>query len=407
MRGAVPTATIAKAPGAGETKLKQLPERKWDCLFTDDVRWSKNAKGQHTVNDYVLLRELGHGSFGRVQLCERRVGAAPWRRFAMKIMSKPRLRRLSEYTNTPSGGMQKVTAEDKMRQEIEIMRHLYHRNVVLLFEVLEENANAGRDDPDDEGRVCMVQEYMEGGATMMCDDETGLFKRPSWRVGADRGGGEGARMTRGGNVYSEMEAKALFRDLAEGLLYLHDRGVIHRDVKPDNLLLYENGTLRICDFGCARRVSAASRSEGWDPSSPSVAATSTQAEEEELLTDSVGTYMFHSPESVSGDGAPYSGRAADAWAAACTLYGWTFGHLPFYDEGLEQLFAKIREEEVEVGRAVSAELASLLRGMLAKDPSRRIGLRAALEHPWMEGVPDRPKPAGFCPSTTPAADPES
>lgn len=66
----------------------------------------------------MLLEELGRGSYGRVYLCERRVGdgvATPWRRFAMKVMNKPRLRRLSEYVNVPSGGMRKVTAEDKVR----------------------------------------------------------------------------------------------------------------------------------------------------------------------------------------------------------------------------------------------------------------------------------------------------
>lgn len=66
----------------------------------------------------MLLEELGRGSYGRVYLCERRVGDGvdtPWRRFAMKIMSKPRLRRQSEYVNVPSGGMRKVTAEDKVR----------------------------------------------------------------------------------------------------------------------------------------------------------------------------------------------------------------------------------------------------------------------------------------------------
>lgn len=86
----------------------------WDCLFTNTVKWGKNQEGQDIVNEYVLLGELGRGSFGRVHLCERRVDSPPWRRFAMKIMSKPRLRRLSEYVNVPGGGMRKVTAEDKV-----------------------------------------------------------------------------------------------------------------------------------------------------------------------------------------------------------------------------------------------------------------------------------------------------
>lgn len=77
--------------------------------------WGKNDEGQQTLNEYVLLGELGRGSYGRVQLCERRAGKPPWRRFAMKVMSKPRLRRLSEYVNTPAGGMRKITAEDKVR----------------------------------------------------------------------------------------------------------------------------------------------------------------------------------------------------------------------------------------------------------------------------------------------------
>lgn len=123
-------------------------------------------------------------------------------------------------------------------------------------------------------------------------------------------------------------------------------------------------------------------------------------EEEEGLTDSVGTYTFHCPESVAGDGKAYSGRAADAWAAACTLYCWTFACLPFHDPSLELVFEKIKGQELDVGRAVSPELASLLRGMLCKDPLRRVGLEAALEHPWMQGVPDPPPPAGFVPKSS-------
>lgn len=107
------------------------------------------------------------------------------------------------------------------------MRHLYHRSVVLLFEVLEERDEweGGPDDGGHEGRVCMVQEYMEGGPTMTYDDESGLFQRPQ---GSSNGGGTGPGV---GTAFSEDEAKPLFRDLLQGLLYLHGKNIVHRDVK--------------------------------------------------------------------------------------------------------------------------------------------------------------------------------
>lgn len=118
-----------------------------------------------------------------------------------------------------------------MRQEIEVMRNLYHRSVVLLFEVLEEREEWEDPGGVSEGRVCMVQEYMEGGATLTYDDDAGLFKRPN--AGGGAVGAEG-RAIGGGEVastYSEDEAKPLFRDLVQGLLYLHGKGIVHRDIK--------------------------------------------------------------------------------------------------------------------------------------------------------------------------------
>lgn len=115
-----------------------------------------------------------------------------------------------------------------MRQEIEVMRNLYHRSVVLLFEVLEEREEW--EDPHglSEARVCMVQEYMEGGPTLTYDDEAGLFKRPNAGMGTVGADGRASGVA---NAYSEDEAKPLFRDLVQGLLYLHGKGIVHRDIK--------------------------------------------------------------------------------------------------------------------------------------------------------------------------------
>ncbi|CAN0106667.1 unnamed protein product [Discosporangium mesarthrocarpum] len=260
--------------------------------------------------------------------------------------------------------------------------------------------------PPGEGRVCMVVEYMERGATMIYDEFQGCFSVPG-----------------SGGVYSEEEAKPLFRDLVEGLIYLHGEGIVHRDIKPENLLLFENGTLRICDFGCSRRlvprktcenaaVSGDSggggtggggegdrgRSRSNKPIGKDKGKDDEEEEEEdrwEGLTDSAGTLAFHSPECVSGDGRPHSGTQADAWAAAATLYCWVFGHLPFSAPSPEPMFERIRAGGPELGDAISPELADLISRMLQGDPRRRLGLRGARAHAWLRDVPDPPPPAGF------------
>eukprot|EP00612_Vaucheria_litorea_P000502 CAMPEP_0171452858 /NCGR_PEP_ID=MMETSP0945-20130129/798_1 /TAXON_ID=109269 /ORGANISM="Vaucheria litorea, Strain CCMP2940" /LENGTH=249 /DNA_ID=CAMNT_0011977609 /DNA_START=331 /DNA_END=1077 /DNA_ORIENTATION=+ len=248
---------------------------------------------------------------------------------------------MAEYVNEEHGscGMKKVTAEDKVRREIEIMRHLFHRNVVLLFEVIE----GQNDQCDEESFICMVMELMKGPSMKYFND--GKF----YINGTE------------GLVYSEMEAKSLFRDLLSGLQYLHDKKICHRDIKPDNLMIYENGTLRIADFGCARK---------FPPDSNPV------------LRNTDGTFSFLAPECLNEKGEFYCPFKADIWASGITLYAWIFGVVPFYRTSPEPLYEAIRSDPLEFGSALHDGSIEIFVGVLNRDPEKRFSIERCLRSKW-------------------------
>lgn len=152
----------------------------------------------------------------------RRLRRAKARLFAMKTFSKKMLRRLKDYCAEPAGGkedgaaeadaegevpmrMRAVTALDRVHDEIEIMRSLYHRNIVLLFEVIE---------ADDSDKLYMVLEYMARGPCMVYRPDAKDFY---------------SRVT-GGTLPEEL-ARSYLSDILLGLQYLHQRQICHRDIK--------------------------------------------------------------------------------------------------------------------------------------------------------------------------------
>ena len=189
-----------------------------------------------------------------------------------------------------------------VHHQVDVMRHLWHRNVVLLFEVM--------DDPTADS-IGLVMEYCSGGCSMAYNEEEQRFISPAT----------------GGGLPEPLAAK-YFDDVARGLAYLRSRNIAHRDIKPENLLLSDDGNVRIADFGCARCFGLATDAATPPTVLATTSTTSGEArdgkdgggEDEDddappvatadgVVSDTSGTYYFLSPEACSGR--PYSAYDAD------------------------------------------------------------------------------------------------
>ena len=197
------------------------------------------------------------------------------------------------------------------------MKKLNHHNLVSLYEVL--------DDPTEDS-LYMVLEMCKKGVVM--------------RVG----------MNETADPYDSENCRCWFRDLILGIEYLHAQGVVHRDIKPDNLLLTEDDVLKIVDFGV---------SEMFEKSSDMMTAKS------------AGSPAFLPPElCVSGHGG-ISGKAADIWSMGVTLYCLYYGKIPFEKTAVLELYEAIKNDDPEI-RECDDDFADLMRRLLEKDPSKRI-----------------------------------
>ena len=239
-----------------------------------------------------------------------------------------------------SGGVDKsdLVMED-IANEIEILKALDHPSVLHL------HAHYVSEHGD---KVYLVTELLEGGELL------------------------DALLDRGN--YTEADAGAIMRPVLEGLAYLHSRGVTHRDLKLENLLLADASDLssvRIADFGLAKAAFSAAGGER-----PGVGAI-------------CGTPSYLAPEIIAGQ--RYT-PAVDCWAAGVCLYILLSGVVPFNwtdrpGADLRELFERITAGVYSLDgpewEGVSTDAKDLVRGLMCVDVSRRLTAQAALAHRWL------------------------
>lgn len=160
-------------------------------------------------------------------------------------------------------------------------------------------------------------------------------------------------------------ARRLYRQVVDGVNYLHERLVVHRDLKLENLLLDRAGeAVKIIDFGFATQV----------------------AGRDAKLRAFCGTPSYMAPEIVRGE--PYSGFATDVWALGVVLFAILCGSLPFSGCTEMQLYAKIRRGVFPCPEALGEPARRLVKGSLRYDPPTRPSTSQVLRHPWLSiGAP--------------------
>jgi serine/threonine protein kinase len=320
---------------------------------------------RYFVNNYILLDTLGKGSYGEVRLCRDRQYSDL---YAMKIISKDMMKKRK------NGNTNETYFED-IKREIAIMKKLLHPNVLRLYEVL--------DDPK-VNKLYLVLEYMKKGDLLsyLRDkyDAQSMNTTGSKHQGATQPGNDGTTAnaapattaTTGGKkvkakpiLLDELELWNIFRQVSSGLKYLHYQSVVHGDIKPQNLLVSDDGIVKIADFGISKMLHASGQ----------------------RLADAGGTPAFMSPELCSGE--TFSGQLADVWALGATMFMLRFGHPPFVAKTILNLYNKIQNDSLVFPFAIDASLKDLLSRMLEKDPEKRLSLNEVTLHPWLQ-VPPQP-----------------
>ncbi|XP_044285249.1 serine/threonine-protein kinase MARK1 isoform X5 [Varanus komodoensis] len=263
---------------------------------------STNEDHPH-IGNYRLLKTIGKGNFAKVKLARH---VLTGREVAVKIIDKTQLN---------------PTSLQKLFREVRIMKILNHPNIVKLFEVIET-----------EKTLYLVMEYASGGEVFDYLVAHGRMK--------------------------EKEARAKFRQIVSAVQYCHQKYIVHRDLKAENLLLDGDMNIKIADFGFSNEFTIGNKLDTFCGSPP-----------------------YAAPELFQGK--KYDGPEVDVWSLGVILYTLVSGSLPFDGQNLKELRERVLRGKYRIPFYMSTDCENLLKKLLVLNPIKRGSLEQIMKDRWM------------------------
>ncbi|XP_015460070.3 serine/threonine-protein kinase MARK2 isoform X6 [Astyanax mexicanus] len=259
---------------------------------------------QPHIGNYRLLKTIGKGNFAKVKLARH---VLTGKEVAVKIIDKTQLN---------SSSLQKLF------REVRIMKLLNHPNIVKLFEVIET-----------EKTLYLVMEYASGGEVFDYLVAHGRMK--------------------------EKEARAKFRQIVSAVQYCHQKCIVHRDLKAENLLLDADMNIKIADFGFSNEFTLGNKLDTFCGSPP-----------------------YAAPELFQGK--KYDGPEVDVWSLGVILYTLVSGSLPFDGQNLKELRERVLRGKYRIPFYMSTDCENLLKKFLILNPTKRGSLeQQVMKDRWM------------------------
>jgi len=302
----------------------QTVNNKHNILYTsiDTINLYKDLNAISRVNQYMFLDNIGVGSSGYVK---RVLNIDNNKIYALKIISKNMLVR--KYRKNKYSNLQADNIDDKLSTIQTIYQQISTQSFFIkLIEII---------NIPDSTNIYMIFDIYERGTIknyMYTIHDRSLF---------------------------EIKLHKYFKQLITAVEYLHINNIVHRDIKPDNILIDSDDNIRLGDFDIAVICSTFNS-----------------------LNITIGTAAFFSPEICSVGIKNFLCKPTDIWAMGVTLYFLYTGYLPF-SGSLLHLYGEIINKEPEYPSYMDINLVHLLKLMFIKNPDNRITITDMKKHPWV------------------------